>query len=279
MRSTLRSASLALLGVTVALSANAAEPVSAASDLQSPSDVSTRGSAYSLPGGTWAFDLGALGAGAGDAFAKLGVAYGFGAGVQLELNVAHASVGLLNATARWHFIDTRYFDLGARVGFWYGRGQWFWILSGVTKDLVSKVDVINVPVSLTASTQLSRFVELDLGVEYSYSTLLGSLGNEDSIFVDMQLGMSRLALNPVLRFFPTDSTAIELGAALPIFTTIPRERGDIDRPFSETWAAEIGLRSRFARGLFGSLRFHYGKTGEELYGARLYPSFDVEYRL
>jgi len=42
---------------------------------------------------------------------------------------------------------------------------------------------------------------------------------------------------------------------------------------------EFGLRSRFAEGVFGSVRLHYGDIPRGLYGSRLYPSFEVEFRL
>jgi hypothetical protein len=50
-------------------------------------------------------------------------------------------------------------------------------------------------------------------------------------------------------------------------------------PFSKTWTLEGGVRSRFSEGLFGSLRMHCGKTGRGLYGAVVYPSFNVQFRL
>ena len=42
---------------------------------------------------------------------------------------------------------------------------------------------------------------------------------------------------------------------------------------------EGGVRSRLVPGLFGSMRLHYGSVSDVLYGSRLYPSFDIEYRL
>ncbi len=49
-------------------------------------------------------------------------------------------------------------------------------------------------------------------------------------------------------------------------------------PFKYTWGLEGGLRSRLARGLFGSVRLNYASVSSLLYGARLYPSFEVEIR-
>jgi hypothetical protein len=44
------------------------------------------------------------------------------------------------------------------------------------------------------------------------------------------------------------------------------------------WSVEVGLRSRFADGLFGRISLPYGEIARDLYGAPLYPSFGVEYR-
>jgi len=255
-------------------------PTPAPADLQSPEQRSLRYSAYTLPTGKWAFNLGALGIGGGDAFATLGAAYGIGYGLQADVNLAHASVGLLNIGTAWHFLDTRYFDLGARVGFWYGRGKWFWIARGLAKEAVSKIDILSIPIELTASAPLTRWLELDLGATYAYGHVYGSVGSEDNAFLEAQLGAYQLAFRPGTRFFFTDNVALELFAKLPAFTTIPLERAkDVKVPFKDTWSLEGGLRSRFAEGFFGNVRLHYGAVADVLYGARLYPSFELELRL
>lgn len=260
-----------------ALSAHAAEP-GAAGTLQHPAEASQRNSAYSLPGGMGAFDVGVLGVGSDDLFAKLGFAYGLGHGVQVELNAAHVGIGIFNVSARWHFIDTEYFDLGANFGIWYGRGKWMWIIQGPAKELVSRVSMLRVPLSLTASTQPTSFLELDLGVEYDYSDLFGSLSGEESFFVDAQLAIRRFNLRPGARVFLSDAVALEMLANLPPYTAVPRDGDDRVIPFSETWSLEAGIRSRFAPGLYGTIRLHYGEIAETLYDAKLYPSFEVEAR-
>jgi hypothetical protein len=227
----------------------------------------------------WGFNLGALGIGGGDAYATLGATYGVGAGLQVSMNLAHTGVGLLNVETAWHFIDTRYFDLGARVGFWYGHGEWFWILRGATKSIASRVDVINVPVELTASAPVTRFLELDLGVQYAFASLFGSGSSGDSVFVDTELGVRQFFFRPGARWFISDNTALEVFAKLPAYSAVPLKRRTIELPFSDTWQFEGGLRSRFTEGFFGSVRVHYGDVANVLYGARVYPSFELELRL
>jgi hypothetical protein len=248
-------------------------------NLQNPKDASTRYSAYSLPGGTWGIDVGALGIGGGDSFAKLGVGYGIGAGVEVGLNLAHAGVGLLNVTSRWHFVDTRYFDLGVRASFWYGHGDWFWILGDAAKKLVSGIDIVSIPVEITASTPIARFLQIDLGAGYRYAEIFGGVGNEDSIYVESQFGMRQAALRPGTRWFFWDNTALELHATLPFYSAVPRDGGEEKVPFSDTWSLETGLRSRFKPGVFGNIRLQYGEVAKAVYGARFYPAFELEFRL
>jgi len=257
-----------------------AVPAVAPADLQIPEQADTRYSAYTLPQGVWGFDVGALGIGGGDAFAKLGVSYGFGAGIEAGLNLAHIGVGLLNASGAWHFIDTRYFDLGFRAGVWYGRGEWFWTAQGLVERVVSKVDVLNVPLALTASVPITSWAQLDLGVQYTFSQLYGSGAStrENSPFTDAELATRQFFFRPVARVFLSDNTALQLAAKLPVHSVLALENSAPELSFSDTWSIEGGLRSRFASNFFGNIRLHYGQVSNALYGARLYPSFELELR-
>ena len=254
------------------------KPPTVYGDLQSPDLLNTRYSAYSLPRRTWAFDIGALGIGGGDVFANLGAAYGFGGGFQIEMNLAHFGVGLANLDLGWHFLDTRYFDLGARLGIGYGRGEWFWLAQGAAKNLVSKIDLLNVPIELVGSSLVTRWLELDLAAHYDYVKAFGAFDDDSSLFVKAQLAMNQVFLRPGARLFVSDRTALEVFAKLPLYSAVPLERKTVTVPFSKTWSMEAGVRSRLAARLFGNVRLHYGSIADVLYGARLYPSFDVEFR-
>jgi hypothetical protein len=155
----------------------------------------------------------------------------------------------------------------------------FWIASPAVQSLVSKLDALAVPMALTASAPLTRWLQLDFSTQYTYANIFGQSGEEDSLFVDAEITIRQLFFQPSARLFVSDNTAFELSAKLPAFTEIPRDRGDKSVPFSSTWSMEGGLRSRLAPGLFGYLRLHYGKRGNAVYGAPLYPSFGVEFRL
>jgi len=254
------------------------ERAPALGDLQSPEQVSTRYSAYTLPAHRFSLDAGALGVGDGDLFLKLALAYGLGAGVEVNANLAHIGVGLLNLSAGWHFIDTRYFDLGARVGVWYGHGEWFWIADTVATKILSNIDVIKVPLLVTASSMPTHWLEFDLGVQYNYANISGSSAREVSIFTKSELGMQQFFLRPGARVFITDRVAFEFFTKLPIYSRMPIEGREPLVPFKYTWGMEGGLRSRLARGLFGTVRLNYASISDVLYGARLYPAFEIEVR-
>ena len=252
--------------------------VHADSDLQSPTQVSTRFSAYTLPAQRWGISAGALGVGDGDVFAVVSVAYGLGARVQVNMNLAHAGVGLLNIGAGWHFIDTRYFDLGLKTGFWYGHGEWFWIADPLAKKILAKIDVVKVPIELTASSMPTRWLELDLAFQYNWAKLFGASTDEESLFTKSQIGMVQVSMRPGARFFLSDNTALELFVKLPFYTAVPIGERNPTLPFKDTWWLEGGLRSRFARGLYGNIRLNYAAISDLLYGARLYPAFEIEIR-
>ncbi|HEY3496604.1 MAG TPA: hypothetical protein VGK73_18020 [Polyangiaceae bacterium] len=259
-------------------------------DLRSPEQRDRRKSAYTLPARTWAFEVGALGLGGGEVFAKLGIAYGFGAGLEMEANLAHAGVGLLNVSSAWSFLDTRYFDARVVVGFWYGRGEWFWLAQGATKELISKIDVIEIPMGFDTSLPLSRGLQLDFGVEYRHGEVFGSVGSSDTLYFDAELGIRQFQVRPGLRLFLSRRVELALSSDLPLYSAVPaaasletesrsREGTGFETvPFSSVWSMEGVLRSRFAEGVFGSVRLHYSKVARGLYGTAFSPSFALEFR-
>jgi hypothetical protein len=179
-------------------------------------------------------------------------------------------------------------DLGALAGVWYGRGEWVWIVTGAAKELIRGLDVLYVPLVVAGSMPVLRWLQFDLDVQYNHAELFGSVTDSDALFLDAQLGMRQFVLRPGVRFFLSEDTELDVSSDLPLYSAIPVERARADGgrnedfvtvSFSEVWSLETALRSRFARGLFGSVRLHYGEIARGLYGAPLYPSFEVELRL
>jgi hypothetical protein len=288
------SLALALSLVAIARPA-AAEAPEFASGLQSPEQRSLRYSAYALPKGMWAFDLGVLGVTGEELYGSLGIKYGFGAGLQLELNLAHYAVGLFNIGARWNFLEIPHFALAATVDFTYGHGAWIWIVAPLVRDVLQETDLIAVPIGVTASSALLSWLELDLGLSYRYATVWGSLGDGPSLYADAQLGAQQFIVHPGVRLFASDATAFEFSVDLPVYTWVPYEgtltaelrdrgyersgSGGATLALSETWKLEAAVRSRLTPWFFCTLRLHYGKSNKYLYSTTVTPSMSFEFRL
>ncbi len=226
--------------------------------------------------------------GGGDGYAKLGVAYGLGAGVEVKTNLAHFGIGLMNFAAYWQFLDTPHLSLAARGGVWYGKGKWLWILTEAGTELVGDLSVLNVPLVLASSIPISKRLQFDFDVQYTYADVFGSVTANGSLLREAPFGVRSFGVRPGIRIFLTDSTEFDVSSDLPIYSARTYLRPQADSgddqefktiPFSQAWAAEFGFRSRLSQAVFGSVKFHYSKVARGLYGASFFPSFDLEFRL
>jgi hypothetical protein len=263
-------------------------------DLRAPAYRSTRQSAYSLPKGTWALELGALGMGENELYGQLGASRGFGAGIQLDVNLAHYSVGLFNFGARWNFLDTRHLALSFGATFIYGHGDWMWFLGPLARELVKGTDLYAVPINLRATVPVTRWLQFDLGVGYQYAKANGSIGEGRSFYAKTMVGASFVAIQPSVRLFLSNNTALELSAALRPYTRVPYEgdisgtflgrgyqrsgSGEASVSFSKTWNVEVGVRTRITPWFFCSFRLAFGPLADLLFDAYVYPAFALEFR-
>jgi hypothetical protein len=290
------TASLALVIALVSLARPAAAQTTAApTGLRSPEQRSVRYSAYGLPDGMWSFDASALGVTGDDLYGSLGVRRGFGAGFDLELNLAHYAVGLFGIGAHWSFLETKHIALAASLGFMYGHGAWMWIAGPVARDLLEDADLITVPAAITASSPVLGWLQLDLSVNLRYGTVWGTLADGDTLYANAEIGAHQVSFRPGARVFVSDATALELAFDVPVYTWVPWE-GDITAEFarrdyeksgsggatvptSQTWKLEGGVRSRLTPWLFCTLRLHYGRANRLLYSTTINPSLSLEFRL
>ena len=275
----------------------AARPAAAEvpNDIRSPEQRSLRHSAYALPENMWSFDASVFGVTGEDVYGSLGVKYGFGAGFELDMNVAHVAVGLFNVGGHWNFLDTKHIALSAAVGFTYGHGAWIWIVGPLAKRLLQDTDLITVPFELTATSLVLPWLQLDLSVGARYATIWGTLGDGGSFYANAEIGANQLWIRPGVRAYVSDATALELFVDLPVYTSVPYEgeltlelrnrgweRSGSDRatvPLGDTWKFEAGLRSRFTPWMFGAVRLNYGRTNKLLYLTTVNPSVSLEFRM
>jgi hypothetical protein len=147
-----------------------------------------------------------------------------------------------------------------------------------------------VPLVLASSMPVSKRLQFDFDVQYTYADIFGSVTESGERLREAPFGLRQFNVRPGVRIFLTDSTEFDLSSSLPFYSarTYLKPAGDANDsdaaefktiPFSETWTAELGLRSRLSRALFGSVRFHYSKIARGLYGAAFFPSFDLDLRL
>ena len=263
--------------------------------LRSPEQRSVRHSAYALPTGMWSFEPAVLGVTGEDVYGSLGIRHGFGAGFELEVNLAHYAAGLFNIGGHWSFLDTKHIALSAAVGFTFGHGAWIWPVDPVLRDVLEDTDLFTIPFELTATAPVLDWLQLDLSVGARYGTIWGTLGDGDNFYADAEIGANQLMIRPGARAFVSDATAIELFFDLPLYTSVPWE-GDLTAelrnkgyeksgsgratvPLSETWKFEVGVRSSFTPWMFGTVRLHYGRTNKLLYLTTVNPSISLEFRI
>jgi hypothetical protein len=264
-------------------------------DLQHPEHRSTRYSAYSLPAKRWSADVGVLGISGDDVYGRVGLAYGFKHGFQLDANIGHWVAGLFGVRAKWSFFERKHVALAVNTGLTYAHGAWLWMLDDFGQEVVDDADMIAIPVAIAMSVPCTRWLQFDLTAQYQYTQVFGSIGTGGATFyADTQFGARQLLLLPTARLFLSASTAFEFLARLPVYNKVPYEadatlnvgqgygrskNGYASVDFSEGWTLEFGVRSRLRRWLFATTRLHVGQLSKNIYGALLYPSFNLEFRL
>jgi hypothetical protein len=243
----------------------------------------------------WSFDLSALGVTGDELYGGLGIRRGFGAGFDLEVNLAHYAVGLFGIGAQWSFLETPHVALAASVGFTYGHGAWMWLAGPVAKDLLEDADLIAVPAAITASSPILSWLQLDLSLNVRYGTVFGELGDGPTLYAKAEIGARQVSFRPGARVMVSDATALELAFDVPVYTWVPWEgeitaefaRRDYEKagsdgatlPTSQTWKLEGGVRSRLTPWLFCTFRIHYGRANRLLYSTTINPSLSFEWRM
>lgn len=283
-----------LVGLVVGIACFGLPASTSARDFDDPAQRTRRGTAYALDKGQWSTEAELLGVTTDDLFGRIGLGYGFGKGVQLDTNVAHIAVGLLNVELKWNFLDFPHFGMSASVGVIWGHGAWIWILDGLEQRIIRNTEIVVLPMSLWASSHLLDWLQVDFGIRYTHSQVFGDF-ESDSTLADGEIGIRQLSVLPSVRFYIVQTLELFVGARLPLYSAIPgageantslgegvyagARTGTIDKPpFSQQFQLQFGARSAMAKTTFVTASIHYGKTVQSLYGSAFYPAFGVEYR-
>jgi hypothetical protein len=249
-------------------------------------------SGYTLPKGTWAFSAGLLGVGSDDAFASLGARVGVGAGFDVGANLAHVGVGMMNLNAGWMFLDSRSLSITLRFSPSYLHGDWVWIAS--SRDLVSGLDAWILPVTLTASSLATDWLQFDLAARAVDTEVLGNVDSQ-SLALQGQLAVRQISIDPGVRFHVMKRASFYARARLPLWTSLPgtatvevqlqdgvvaggRSSGDKELPFENTVMATLGARAMVADATFLDFSFNVGHIAQTLYGSAVQPQLSLETR-
>lgn len=179
----------------------------------------TEGTAYSLTKGEVRVDAGLVGTEVADAGANVDVAAGFGRSGQVSTNVAHLSLGLVNASLKYTILDRPWFGLGVEGGFLWTRPTLIWLLPDELSEPLAGIDLFHIPLRVLASFPVASWASLHLGVGYTHAEIVGALGDESSSFLNAGIGARSVQLDPTVHFYLNRRVALILGANLPLYIT------------------------------------------------------------
>ena len=188
-------------------------------DYADPRQRLTDGTAYGLTHREVRIDSGVVGTEVADVGANLDVATTVVPNVQVSTNLAHMSLGLVNAGVKYTALDRPWLGLGLEAGFLWTRPSLIWLLPDDIADPLRNIDLLVVPVKATASVPVARWTSLHLGLAYTHAEITGELRG-DSDFFDAGIGARVLQVDPTFHFYLDGRAALILGGNLPLTMTV-----------------------------------------------------------
>lgn len=143
--------------------------------------------------------------------------YGLPDGFELGTNALYDAVGFVNADSKWNFLDTRWIGLAAKIGLRWINPKNLYPIPKKYRDDLGDIDIIIVPVQLTASFPFSPAFGAHLTVGYNHSNVFGTSPADSDAYVDGMLGAREVYLTPTFTFYPRKRVALLLGAQLPVW--------------------------------------------------------------
>lgn len=188
-------------------------------DFADPRQRVTDGTAYGLTHREVRIDAGVVGTEIADVGANLDVAATIVPDVQVSTNLAHMSLGLINAGVKYTALDRPWLGLGFEGGFLWTRPSLIWLLPDDIADPLSDIDLLIVPIKATASVPATRWTSLHLGLAYTHAEISGELRG-DSDFFDAGVGARVLQFDPTFHFYLDGRAALIFGGNLPLTMTV-----------------------------------------------------------
>lgn len=255
----------------------------------------TEGTAYALTHREVRVDTGAVGTELADAGANIDVAAGFGRGGQVSTNLAHLSLGLVNAAVKYTALDRPWFGLGFEGSFLWTRPSLIWLLPDDIADPLSGIDLFIVPLKVTTSFPVARWTSLHLGLGYTHAEIAGELRGESDFF-DAGVGARSVQLDPTVHFYLNHRAALIMGANVPVFmmaaerveANIELEQGVVLGIRSAEWIriptrggtlGRVGVELRFGRRTHLQVFVARGVLASANIGPPVLPSLNLYWRI
>lgn len=270
-----------------------ASPPEAEPDIQSLRARPRQGTAYALQGRQLAVTGDAMGTNGNDIFGSLGVQYGFGHGFELGSNLLHMTVGLINLSLKWNYLEIGSWAFSAEFAPTWGHGDWIWIAED-KYGIVGDTNIFILPFVATTSWQATNWFGADLGLSFVDSEILGDANGESLIF-NANLALRRFSVNPQVRFNFHKRMTAYVSAQLPVWASLPgsveaevelepgvvvggQTSGSRTVPFDELYQVTVGARSMVGDEVFLSFALSYSAVAKTLYGSSISPRWGFEMR-
>lgn len=250
--------------------------------------------AYTLQQHQLYLQVGAYGSERDDLYGELELAYGLGYGLQLGSNLFHCASGNWNIDLDWGLVDQSWIGVSLSTGLGLGVVQQMWVVREIWREMLRDVQLLTVPVQLTASLPVLDWLQIDLSAGYTHVSGFGeidfSLGR-----LGGTLAQSELFVKPVVRVYVSPRLALIAQAHLPLWAELPVDVrttvGDDDDPlvdfrtaerervpFSENWGFKVGAETPVAANLSVRLQFAYSVPATDFYRTAVLPTVQLLYR-
>lgn len=185
-------------------------------NFRDPKERPRESTAYTLTHGEFNIGLGLLGQGAynllinGQFAAGIG---GKGGKGEVGVNLGHAAFGIVSVYGKYNFIDKKWWALSARVGLTWIYPKLVWAIPSQYRDPLGDINVLSIPVEITASFPVADWVGLHLTAGYRASALFGKI-EEETAFLDSDIGSHHVYLRPEITFYLFEKVQLFIGGRL-----------------------------------------------------------------
>jgi hypothetical protein len=184
-----------------------------ARDFHDPAERITHRTAYTLQEHEGRVDVDLVGEDIHDLGVGLGVSGGVTKRFELGTNVAHAAIGVLDASAKVNVLDHPVAGLGISAGVVYTNPIIVWALPKSLREQLGDVHVLVVPTVVHASFPVQRWLDLHLGVGYNHVAIIGRYDSA-SVLARGGLGARDFYFEPQAAFYAGRRVAFRLYAHL-----------------------------------------------------------------